>query len=187
MRNAIAKRRGGDPRKGVWETPDWLYRPLNELLRFDLDAAASRKNAKCARFYDERMNGLAQPWDGRSVWCNPPYGLKTAPTGDWVFKGLHSVITEQNQVTLLVPVKADTTWYGRGVWGRNRVVDSGRVKGTDIEGRWYRLDEGSFFTELLELEGRVEFGGAQNTGWFASAIVLFNAGRRPVLPALGRY
>lgn len=53
-----------------------------------------------------------------------------------------------------------------------------------LPGRWYRLEEAWGYVELLELLGRVEFEGQEGPGFFASAVVLFNAGRRPVLPQL---
>jgi phage N-6-adenine-methyltransferase len=175
-------RRVGGPKNDIYPTPDWLWSPLNELLAFDLDTAANKLNAKCRRYYDERQNGLVQPWNGGSVWCNPPYG---ATTGEWVWKGRRTVAEFGNRVTMLVPVKADTEWYSRGVWSLNRVVSSGRIDAGRIQGRWYRLKESLGFVELLELEGRIKFA-ADNTGWFASAVVLFNSGPHAVLPELRR-
>ncbi len=35
--------------------------------------AALPHNAKRPRYYTPAENGLAQPWDGERVWCNPPY------------------------------------------------------------------------------------------------------------------
>lgn len=172
------------PNDDVYPTPDRIFRPLDSLLRFDLDVAANRHNAKCRRYYTERDNGLIQPWNGRSVFVNPPYGRKDYPTGSWVAKARETVKEFDNRVTLMIPVKADTTWYHDGIWGRNRVRDSAILLGP-IPGRWYQLDEGrGLYVELLELRGRVSFRGEDETGWFASAVVLFNAGRRPVLPAL---
>jgi phage N-6-adenine-methyltransferase len=176
----------GGEKNDVYPTPDWLYGPLNRLLRFDLDAAADRHNTKCARFYDERANGLAQPWDTRSPWCNPPYGRKDSPTELWLWHGRRECERVLNRVTMLVPAKPDTQWYGRGVWGENRVVAAGRIEAGKISGRWYRLKESRFFVELLELEGRIQFA-ADQTGWFASSVVLFNAGPRPLLPELRRH
>lgn len=179
-------RRVGGAKNDVYRTPAWLREPLTRLLRFDLDAAADRRNTLAPRWYDERRDGLAQPWDGPSTWCNPPYGRKDSPTEWWVKHGRAQCERLHNRVTMLVPVKADTKWYGRGVWGRNRVVASDWLEAGRIKGRWYRLRERSWHVELLELEGRVIFEG-DNSGWFASAVVVFNAGDRPILPQLGRY
>ncbi len=50
-----------------------LFGPLDERYRFTIDVAASAENTKCPRFFDRATDGLAQPWGGERVWCNPPY------------------------------------------------------------------------------------------------------------------
>lgn len=181
--------RPADPRKGRWSTPDWLFQPLNTLLRFELDAAADKENTKCRKYLSQgKRSGLVYPWDAESVWCNPPYGQQPG-TDVWVELGRSWAARLRNRITMLIPVKADTAWYDELCWGRNDVVASARIrapeyKGRSIRGRWYRLREDFGYVELLELRGRVDFGGASGPGFFASAVVLFNAGRRPVLPQL---
>lgn len=64
------------------ETNEW-YTPGNviELARtvlgdIDLDPAScadANDTVRAASYYDQEVNGLAQPWEGR-VWLNPPYG-----------------------------------------------------------------------------------------------------------------
>lgn len=54
-------------------TPSNVYDPLHAFHRFTLDVAASADNAKCARFFDEEMDGLSRSWAGETVWCNPPF------------------------------------------------------------------------------------------------------------------
>jgi phage N-6-adenine-methyltransferase len=178
-------KRHADPRKGVWSTPDWLYKPLDQVLRFDLDAAASADNARCRKYFSAEKSALERPWAGESVWCNPPYGQEPG-TGVWVDHGRDWARKLKNRVTMLVPVKADTAWYHDLVWGECRVQTSTNLRGP-VPGRWYRLKERWGFVELLELRGRVGFGDADGPGWFASAVVLFNAGRDPVLPALEQF
>lgn len=181
-------RRIPDPRRGVWPTPDWVFKPLNQLLHFDLDAAAGVENAKCRRYFTKEKSALERPWDGRSNWCNPPYGQDPG-TDVWVQHGRGWAERLRNRTTMCIPVKADTVWYHDLVWGRNRVQTSAKLVhrpplGRSLSGRWYQLDEGDgFFVELLELRGRIPFDGP-NTGFIASAIVLFNAGPVPVLPRL---
>lgn len=47
-----------------WETPQDLFDRLDALYHFDLDAAATPENAKCARFFTKEDNGLMQMWGG---------------------------------------------------------------------------------------------------------------------------
>lgn len=72
--------------KAEWGTP----RALVELGRaalggIDLDPASSSywnvHSVKAARFFDQRINGMTQPWRGR-VFINPPGKVKGAPRTD---------------------------------------------------------------------------------------------------------
>lgn len=58
-----------DSRATHWTT----FNPLQARFGFTLDVAAAAHNAKCSRFFTKEQNGLAQPWAGERVWCNPPY------------------------------------------------------------------------------------------------------------------
>ena len=62
--------------------PEFFAELAERFGGFDLDVAAAEHNAKCERHYSVEDDGLAQPWDARSVWCNPPY----SNLGDWVQK-----------------------------------------------------------------------------------------------------
>lgn len=173
-----------DPRKGKWSTPDHIFKPLDQVLHFDLDVAASPDNAKCPRYFTKRTSALERAWDGRSVWHQPPYG-QTPTTADWMAYAHGQVLQLRNRVTSLIPVKADTRWYHQLVWGQNKVQTSANLSGP-LPGRWYRLRERWGFVELLELLGRIPFGGAKGGGFFASAVVVFNAGPHPVLPRMSQ-
>lgn len=54
-----------------WSTPQDLFDDLDAIFHFDLDACASRENAKCRRFFTRDDDALAQEWHG-VVWMNPP-------------------------------------------------------------------------------------------------------------------
>lgn len=47
-----------------WATPQDLFDRLDALYHFDLDAAATPENAKCARFFTKEDDGLLQMWGG---------------------------------------------------------------------------------------------------------------------------
>lgn len=81
---------------------------LKNLGVFDLDAAASKENAICERYFDEKMNGLAQNWYGR-VWVNPPY----SQIDKWIDKAIEEVQVKRNcrEVVFLVPSRTCTKWF----------------------------------------------------------------------------
>lgn len=88
-----------------WPTPQWLFDELNKEFNFDLDACATKKNAKCKRYY--AVNSLQKEWTGR-VWCNPPYGREI---GSWVEKGFDSAVDYGSLVVMLLPARTDTKWF----------------------------------------------------------------------------
>ena len=59
--------------KGDWETPDDLFKQMDQEFNFTLDACADQNNHKVSNYFNESENSLMNPWPGR-VWCNPPYG-----------------------------------------------------------------------------------------------------------------
>lgn len=65
-------KRGATERDNLGTDPA-LFERLNERFGFTLDAAASKANAKCDRFFTLEDDGLAQSWAEERVWCNPPY------------------------------------------------------------------------------------------------------------------
>jgi len=116
------------------ETPPDVFDPLNAEFRFTLDVAASKQNAKCARFYAKSpeetvftraqgalwqakmaelgalgFDGLSYEWARNEiVWCNPPFS-DIAP---WVQKAHESACT----VVMLLPAnRTEQPWWQRYV------------------------------------------------------------------------
>lgn len=60
-----------------WYTPAHIIDLAREVLgEIDLDPAScadANRTIRASAYYDQDLNGLAQPWEGR-VWLNPPYG-----------------------------------------------------------------------------------------------------------------
>jgi phage N-6-adenine-methyltransferase len=109
-----------------WATPPAVFDAIARVFGpFDLDACATEANAKCARYYDEAQNGLAQPWLGR-VWVNPPY----SDPSPWIGKALDATHgREASRVVMLLPAATDTAWYHDLVLPYAHVVTvRGRVK-----------------------------------------------------------
>lgn len=109
-----------------WATPQDLFDRLNHVYEFQLDASASKSNAKCKNFFTKKQNGLAQDWHPfRRIWVNPPYGRTI---GLWMKKAW-----EESQkgclVTCLVPARTDTKWWHNWVDGKSQVTFiKGRLK-----------------------------------------------------------
>lgn len=112
-----------------WETPDRLFRGLDDLFHFDLDVCATPENAKCARFYSPKENGLHQTWRG-TCWMNPPYGKEI---GKWVRAAYFSSCAGTTVVGL-IPARTDTHWFHDWVLGRATVIF--------LRGRIYHLQKG---------------------------------------------
>lgn len=89
-----------------WETPQWLYDKLNEIMHFSLDVCATPENAKCEHFYTKEDDALRQQW-GHTNWMNPPYGRGIR---DWVSKAYKEALLS-NTTVALVPARTDTEWW----------------------------------------------------------------------------
>ena len=65
-----------------WATPQDFFDKLNDEFHFTLDAAASPDNAKCANYFTEEQDGLAQSWRGiqcgaiHPIVAKQDYGLR---------------------------------------------------------------------------------------------------------------
>ena len=93
-------------KKHDWQTPPEVFAPLHEEFGFTVDAAASADNAMLPRFWTVESDGLAQPWAGERVWCNPPYGRMQR---QWIEKAYKR---EAEVAVLLLPSRTDTVaWH----------------------------------------------------------------------------
>jgi DNA N-6-adenine-methyltransferase Dam len=102
-------------RKSVdWRTPEKLYAALNAEFHFDFDPCPI-----------EATDGLIQSWAGKRVYCNPPYGPKTA---DFLRKAGEAEIA-----VFLVPSRTDTKWFHEIVLPRAKEIRfiKGRVHFND--------------------------------------------------------
>ncbi len=91
-----------------WETPEEIFSLLDAFFCFELEACASAKNRKCARYFNLATDALAQDWyPFARVWCNPPYGRNI---GAWMQKA-HGEAAKGCIVVCLVPARTDTRWW----------------------------------------------------------------------------
>ena len=96
--------------EGAFDT--WLTPPaiIRALAPFDLDpcAAPSPRPWVTAREHIELpANGLQIEWHGR-VWCNPPYGRKTAL---WLEK-----MARHHHGTVLIFARVETDYWQSYIW-----------------------------------------------------------------------
>lgn len=75
------------------QTPDWLYKALDMEFAFDFDPCP----LEC-----RGIDGLSLDWDGKRVFCNPPYSDITP----WVEKAVCS----DALTVFLVPARHDSEW-----------------------------------------------------------------------------
>lgn len=109
-----------------WGTPSALFDALNSSFRFELDAAASKWNAKTARYFTKENDALKQDWymtanQNRpmierhlpspacpAIWLNPPYGRKM---GDWIRKARDEAQKGVDVVVLIFARSCTKWWY----------------------------------------------------------------------------
>lgn len=115
-----------------WATPQSLFDELNAKYGpFTVDVCASAGNAKCEKFYDMAMDGLAQDWSGERFWMNPPYGRAI---GHWMKKAHDSWRSGGASGVCLVPARTDTAWWHDHAAKGTPVFLRGRVRFGDGRG-----------------------------------------------------
>lgn len=130
-----------------WETPQDFFDKLNKEFNFTLDPCATKKTAKCKKYYTEEDNGLEQDWSGEIVFCNPPYG---SAIKHWVKKCYVESNKPNTKVVMLIPARTDTIYFHDFIY-------------QDAEIRF--------------IKGRLKFGGKQKGSGaapFPSMVVVFN-------------
>lgn len=75
-----------------WATPSDVYGKLDEEFSFTYDPCPLGGNG-----------GLSSSWEGKRVYCNPPYGKGI---GDWLKKA-----NEADLAVFLLPARTDTKWW----------------------------------------------------------------------------
>jgi site-specific DNA-methyltransferase (adenine-specific) len=112
---------------------------------FVLDAAASKVNALCEKFYTKKENGLVLPWAG-AVWNNPPYGRGIEK---WTQKAIDETMPGGacERVVMLLPSRTSRKFFQDHVW--------------------------NFADEVRFLRGRLRFVGQKWDAPFPSIVVVF--------------
>ena len=127
-----------------WETPDDLFKSLDNEFHFTLDPCANHQNHKCSKYYTIQEDGLSKDWSGEVVFCNPPYTPKGKIQDKWVKKCLEE--SKHATVVLLIPARTDTIRFHE-----------------------YILPN----AEIRFIKGRLRFNNSQDTAPFPSMICIF--------------
>ena len=98
-----------------WDTPKDFYETLDREFHFTLDPATNGTNSKCARFYTQADDGLAQSWDNEAVFCNPPYGREI---GRWIEKASKAT---GGVVVMLIPARTDTRYFHDYIYNKAEI------------------------------------------------------------------
>lgn len=94
--------------RDLWSTPSevvaWME---SEYGDYDIDAAASKENAVCEKFYSKETNCLKRWWgSNKHIWLNPPYSNITP----FVKKAIEQM-EHNNQIDILLPCDTSTGWF----------------------------------------------------------------------------
>lgn len=94
--------------RDLWSTPYELVAWMeSEYGDYDIDAAASKENAVCEKFYSKETNCLKRWWgSNKHIWLNPPYSNITP----FVKKAIEQM-EHNNQIDILLPCDTSTGWF----------------------------------------------------------------------------
>lgn len=133
-----------------YETPQGLFEQLNNIYKFDLDAAATHENTKCKKWLGPGglvEDSLTVNWEdfGKSIWLNPPYDSKLQ---DRFVQKAYETSLKGATVVLLLPSRTDTKRF------HNWILPFGKIE-------W--------------VKGRLKFNNVKDPAPFPSMIVTFEA------------
>lgn len=129
-----------------YETPGYIFDPLNEVFHFTLDVCATQKTSKVRNsYFNAFMDGLKMPWGKHRCWNNFPYSQARA----WVKKSYQESLTGA-LVVCLCPGRCDTLAWHEYIWPHARAIS---IK-----------------------QGRIKFVGCKDPAKFPSALAVFSPG-----------
>ena len=79
-----------------WATPAWLYERLNAEFHFDFDPCPLGST-------EDGLATLFNPWAGKRVFCNAPYGPQISK---WLRRA-----EDADLAVYLIPARTDTQWF----------------------------------------------------------------------------
>lgn len=105
--------------KNDWGTPDYLFKPISEVIDFTFDACADSYNYLLPRYSTDICN---ETLNNETIWCNPPYS-----------RDLQGIIAKfllesNNRVIMLVPVRSATKLWQDLYFKHSIIFLRGQIK-----------------------------------------------------------
>lgn len=114
--------------KQDWETPDELFKRLDNEFNFEIDLASSEHNKKIDRYYSIEDDAFSHDWIG-SCWLNPPYTTEKYKLKDWVKRCYEQSFKNDVTIVALIPARTNTKWWHQYVMKAKEIrLLEGRVK-----------------------------------------------------------
>ena len=112
-----------------WCTPPKYVKAVKKMFgdNLELDPCSNKwsiVNAK-TEFILPKKDGLAEIWDYKTIYVNPPYGAdrdRGTTIKHWLYKCAYANRYYSSQVLALVPVATNTSHWKEYIWGRATAV-----------------------------------------------------------------
>lgn len=128
-----------------WTTPDNITKGIIKFLSYykeidwgnnsyDLDCCANEINTKVKdNFITEKENALAVEWNGKRIWCNPPYSRGNVEA--FINKAISEVKNSDKDVIMLLNVDCSTKYFSKIVNNAKAIVyvTGSRIKFINME------------------------------------------------------
>ena len=89
-----------------YETPLYIFEPLQKEFNLKLDVCATEKNSKCKLFFTKEDDALTKNWN-KNFWMNPPFSRNLKK---WVQKAYEE--SQKGVIgVLILPVRSNTNWW----------------------------------------------------------------------------
>jgi len=107
----LGKNNGFKSNSIEYSTPLSLFEPLQKEFDLEIDVCASKENYKCDIYWTKEDNALSKDWVG-NCWMNPPFSRELSK---WVKKAHLESIKHGGTKVCLIPLRANTKWFGEVV------------------------------------------------------------------------
>ena len=83
-----------------FRTPDHVFKQLNDIFNFTLDAACTTEDCKCPKgfYFDRSIDALSRDWSNERIFCNPPFSKKAA----FIEKAYNEVINNNCPIVVMI-------------------------------------------------------------------------------------